>query len=354
MESKDSLVRSFDRLRKVFMDVRKQKITKPFISWTIFTFAVILIFSLNTCSTKNLLNSQKAGSIFVNSTPPGGNIILDHVLLAGTVTPDTIFDVTVGEHVVSVTKEGYLPAPDSLITVEENEIDTVEFVLLNTLYGSLKVTSNVDSATICIDKKDTTEVTPHIFFNHITVGTHIISIFKEGYSNQEPAKEVINIVTEDTVEVSFLLNPAVVGKVVGNITPDFKLEDDYGEWHRSYAHRGFVTMINFWATDCPNCMTELPYLQKIYTDYLPDSLIIFGINYWEDFNIIRETRKELGLDFTLLRDEGSKVKKEYDLPGTPVTIILDRGGKICLYQPGFDPSSMPGKFRKKLDELFGR
>jgi thiol-disulfide isomerase/thioredoxin len=326
--------------------------------WAIVVLSLILALCLWTCSTKNLTGTDKTGSIFVNSVPPDAEIYLDGDS-TGNQTPHTLFDVRVGNHVVSVKMDGYLSSPpDSLIRVDEGKIDTVEFVLLKTSYGSLKVSSNVDGATICIDKKPKNEVTPHVFFNSVPVGTHIISIFKEGYSNENPAKEIVTITTGDTAEVHFTLNPAQLGKAVGNITPDFDLQDADLFRHRLYAYRGFVTIINFWAEDCTYCMEELPHLQEIYTEYRSDSLIIFGINYGGDFgqegfDVIRRIRDEKQLDFILLKGAGTDVKSDYGVTSTPVTIILDRGGKIYYYIVGFY-SPLPGKLRQKLDELFGK
>lgn len=337
---------------------RGKKTAKYVISWAILILSLILFSSSWTCSTKNLTGTDKTGSIFVKSVPPGAEIYLDGDS-TGNQTPHTLFDVRVGNHVVSVKMDGYLSSPpDSLIRVDEGKIDTVEFVLLKTSYGSLKVSSNVDGATICIDKKPKDEVTPHVFFNSVPVGTHIISIFKEGYSNENPAKEIVTITTGDTAEVHLTLNPTELGKAVGNITPDFDLQDADLFRHRLYAYRGFVSIINFWAEDCTYCMEELPHLQEIYTEYRSDSLIIFGINYGGDFgqegfDVIRRIRDDKQLDFILLKGAGTDVKSDYDVTSTPVTIILDRGGKIYYYIVGFY-SPLPGKLRQKLDELFGK
>jgi peroxiredoxin len=314
----------------------------------------VLVSGLLTCSTQNLLKSEKTGSIYVTSVPSGADILLDHSL-TGKTTPDTLYDVGVGDHVISINLTGYISSPDSeVVTVNEEETTEAEFTLLETSKGSLKVTSDIDGATICIDKVPTEEVTPHLFFNNIPVGTHIISVFKEGYAGDDPTKEIVEISTGDTVEVNFALSPADVGQAVGNIPPDFELEDDYGFWHRLYAYRGFVVMINFWAIDCSNCMKELPYLQEIYEDYSADSLVLFGLNYHDGFDVIGQVRTDEGLTFTLLRDAAGAVKDEYELLGTPVTIILDRGGRIYFYWLGFQHPSVANKFREKLDELFGK
>jgi len=345
--------------RSVISRCRRHKMGCHLRYWAGFILSLLVVSCLFRCSTKNLLGIEKVGAIFVNSDPAGADIIVDQAL-TGKKTPDTITDLPVGEHVVSVNLSGFVVSPDStLVTVSEDRTDTVEFVLLEADKGSLGVTSNVVGATICIDNQPTQQVTPHVYFNSVPTGTHIISVFKEGHSNQNPAKEIVTITTRDTAKADFILDPAAVGKEKGNITPDFDLQDDYGFRHRFYAYRGFVTMIFFWATDCPGCMDEMPYLQQIYTDYSPDTLLIFGINYGGDFgqeglDVIRRVRNDEGIEFELLLGVGTGVRDDYEVTVTPVTVILDRDGTIYSRNVGFVDWYSPGKFRQDLDELFGK
>ncbi|MGB2988594.1 MAG: PEGA domain-containing protein [Candidatus Zixiibacteriota bacterium] len=338
---------------------RREAIAAYLKSWGILVLFLVLVSTLWTCSTKNLLGTDSTGSVFVNSNPAGADIIVDQTL-TGKKTPDTVFDIAVGDHTISVSRSGYMVSPDSVvIMVSEDQTDTIEFTLLESDKGSLKVSSNAAGATICIDNQPTAEVTPHVFFNSIPVGPHIISIFKEGYSNENPAKEILDVVTGDTAEVDFALEPATVGKEEGNITPDFRLQDDYGFWRQFYAYRGFVTIVFFWASDCVPCMEEMPHLQEIYAEYEADTLIIFGINYGGDFGqegfeVIRRVRDEEEITFTFLKGVGTSVRGDYEVTETPVTIILDREGKIYYYQVAFVDWYVPAKLREKLDELFGR
>ncbi len=320
---------------------------------------VLLLWDIKGCSTKKLTPPEKFGSIFVESSIPGANIILDNDA-TGKLTPDTLSNVKVGSHRIEVEMAGYLPSPNS-VTIEVKADTTVEatFTLLNLSYGSLSVSSNVSDAYIAIDNLSTDETTPFLFDHNITAGTHIVSVFKDGYSNDPPAKEVVDISTADTVNLTFSLTSTAVGTDVGNITLDFNLEDDYGEWHRLYAYRGFVCMVNFWAYSCYYCLVELPYLQQLDSTYSSDSLKIFALNYQDDFDKIQEKRNELGLTYTLLKDIGGAVKTDFGVTSTPVTIILDRSGKIYYYKVGF--SDRPDKieqtmtiFKQKLDELFGQ
>jgi peroxiredoxin len=324
------------------------------------SISVLVLWLVHGCSTKNLLQTEKIGSIFVDSNIPGADIILDNVA-TGKETPDTLFNLRAGSHLVEVEKEGYLPSPTSIIVeVKADTIVHASFILMDLKYGSLWVNSNIEGAYIAIDNVYTEKQTPFLFDHNITVAAHIVSVFKEGHSNDAPAKEVINISTTDTVRLTFNLTPSSVsGKTLGYITPDFNLQDDYGEWHRLYAYRGFVCMINFWAPSCYYCMVELPYLQDLYNEYSSDSLKIFGINYENDFNLIQQKRSELGLTFILLKGVGTTVKSDFEVTGTPVTIIIDRSGKIYYYKLGFrdEPDKIQEemtKFRQKLNELFGK
>ena len=49
---------------------------------------------------------------------------------------------------------------------------------------------------------------------------------------------------------------------VGDAAPDFELVTLEGESFSLQEHRGKVVLVNFFATWCPPCREELPYLEK--------------------------------------------------------------------------------------------
>ena len=323
--------------------------------YSVFPESVVVQVVKDSWATANFVLTESKGAIFVNSDPSGGSIILDH-LFTGKITPDTLFEVDLGDHVVSLEKSGYLASPESLIvTVVENQTTSAEFILLDTLYGSLKVSSNIDGATIVMDNQTTGSTTPHIFFNNVPIGTHIVSVFKEGYSNDHPAKEVVNIATGDTILVNFNLSPASVGPdTEGQLAPDFELFDDFDDLIKLYNYRGFVVMVQFWANSCPFCLMELEFLQDQYDNYFVDSLKIFAVNYEDPVSAILQKRSELSLTYNLLVGKGSQMLGDYNIldKEKPVTIIIDRSGLIYLWVQGYN-SSTRSKMRTALSELFG-
>ena len=337
--------------------MRKRRVY--FIILSVTSLSIFLLWFIHGCSTKNLLRNEKVGSVFVQSDTAGADILLDNTV-TGKHTPDTLFNVKTGSHQVKVQMSGYLSSPASIVVdVKEDSLVSANFSLFSLSYGSLQVNSNVDGADIAIDNVPTGQKTPCLFSHDISTGSHHISIFKSGYSNDSPAKLLVNITTIDTASLVFNLTPATVGQGVGNITPDFNLQDDYGEWKRLYTHRGYICIINFWAISCYYCMVELPYLQQLYSEYSSDSLKLFGINYEDSLDIIQQKRTELGLGFTLLKGASTTAKSDFGIIGTPVTIIIDRSGKIYYYKLGFTDQADKIQqemtiFRQKLNELFGR
>jgi len=303
---------------------------------------------------------SKVGAIWVNSDPQGAQIILDQVNTEN-ITPYTLDSVPVGEHIVSVKMPGFLPSPaESLVTVHENDTSSAEFEFsLDTLHGSLSVSSNPSGATIVIDNQSTDKTTPQLFFSEIPIGTHVVSAFKEAHSNDDPAKKMVNVAAGDTINVTFNLSPASVGPdTEGQLAPDFELLDDSSKLIRLYNYRGCVVIVMFWATSCPLCMLELPFLEKLYDQYsIDDTLMIFAVNYEDDLGIIQREKTDNDLTYHLLVGKESQMLEDYDIlgPGTPVTIIIARSGLIYSWVRGYngENSSEAKEMRTALSELFG-
>jgi len=213
--------------------------------WIFGVFSLAIL--LGTCSTKNTLKNEGPGAILVKSNISGAEIFLDN-LSTGKFTPDTLFDVPVGYHQVRIEKFGFSPDPPTFIVqVQAGILDSIVFILNKLYYSVLQVTSNPPGAVIVFDQQSTKEYTP-ITLLSIPAGMHIVSVYKNLYSTDLPGKEVVNLVQNDTSELTFHLTYGDLGTELGNIPPYFDLQDDYGDWISLYNHRGFVLILNFWES----------------------------------------------------------------------------------------------------------
>ena len=147
-----------------------------------------------------------------------------------------------------------------------------------------------------------------------------------------------------------LPGPATANKSpvsVGAEAPDFALRSTAGGNLRLSEHRGQVVMINFWATWCGPCRQEMPKLDEIFARYERAGFTLLGVNIDEDAERAQRLADELGVKFPLLFDEEQDVSRMYDVRAMPMTVMVDRSGKVRSVHFGY----RPGMEQRYLDEV---
>ena len=161
-----------------------------------------LFFLLWSCSTKNLIGTEKFGSILVDSNIPGAFIDLNDGPTEKQ-TPDTLKNVPVGKHKVSVTKEGYNSVPEfDSVEVTDGGLTAVDFFLTDKL-GAISVDSDPRGAKIILDNVNTQKLTPDTL-DSVPVGSHVISVQKEGYKTS-PESDTVEVVEDSVSSAGFVL-----------------------------------------------------------------------------------------------------------------------------------------------------
>ena len=72
--------------------------------------------------------------------------------------------------------------------------------------------------------------------------------------------------------------PVGTTKPVVGETYDFTVVDTTGKTITSRHLRGKVVVIDFWATWCPPCLTAVPHLKELYSQYHDKGLEIVGFS----------------------------------------------------------------------------
>jgi peroxiredoxin len=112
--------------------------------------------------------------------------------------------------------------------------------------------------------------------------------------------------------------------------------------------RGRVILLNFWATWCQECRTEMPMFEQLHRELSAQGLAVVGINAREGTPTIRDYAKDLGLTFPLILDPKGKINTAYGVIGLPTTFLIGRDGRPVALAIG--PREWNGKPARTLIE----
>ncbi|WP_281890257.1 redoxin domain-containing protein [Paenibacillus sp. YYML68] len=124
---------------------------------------------------------------------------------------------------------------------------------------------------------------------------------------------------------------ADTGLAVGQLAPDFELTLLTGEKVKLSDYRGKVVFVNFWATWCPPCRTEMPYMEQFFTNNVEKDVVIVGVNATHteaSLPVVQAWIEEWGVTFPIPLDSTGEVGKQYRVQAYPATFVLDEEGRI--------------------------
>ncbi|BFU95344.1 MAG: hypothetical protein NTNFB02_20660 [Nitrospira sp.] len=80
--------------------------------------------------------------------------------------------------------------------------------------------------------------------------------------------------------------------MAGMVAEDFQLADLHGDMHSLARYRGKVVLVNFWATWCKPCTTEMPAMQSCYDRLRDKGFVVLAVNELEEDEKVREHVKQ--------------------------------------------------------------
>ena len=120
---------------------------------------------------------------------------------------------------------------------------------------------------------------------------------------------------------------AEVGTEVGMQAPDFTLNNMNGQQVSLSDYRGQKVFLNFWASWCPPCRQEMPYMQKLHEEYGKE-VVILAVNVGESKSTAANFMMQNDLSFPVLLDNDKDTARNYLVRGIPSSYFLDQDGII--------------------------
>lgn len=158
----------------------------------------------------------------------------------------------------------------------------------------------------------------------------------------ETAKETTTVTTAATTKATTEKDDS---------TPDFTVLDASGNEVKLSDFYGKPIIINFWATWCEPCKSELPAFNNIYNEY-GDKVTILMINLTDGsrdtVDGVKKFAEDNGYDFPIYFDTEQSAAQAYGLYSVPVSVYID--GKGELY--GINTGSMSEEtIKRHLDDM---
>lgn len=118
-----------------------------------------------------------------------------------------------------------------------------------------------------------------------------------------------------------------------NVTKDFGAAPDVqftkldGGTLRLKDLRGKVVMLNFWATWCVPCRSEIPALSAMQKDLESRGLSVIGVSYDDTADLVQRFQKDIPQSYQIVLG-GREVGSQLPASPLPTTYIIDRQGRI--------------------------
>ena len=116
---------------------------------------------------------------------------------------------------------------------------------------------------------------------------------------------------------------------VGEQMPAFSLKTLDGGSVTQDDMRGKVVLVNFWASWCGPCRTEMPSFQRVYQERKDQGLVVLGV--WTDDTdafAMREFLRDAAITYPVVIGGKDAERTFGGVFGLPTSLFIDRGGRI--------------------------
>lgn len=133
--------------------------------------------------------------------------------------------------------------------------------------------------------------------------------------------------------------------------PEFALKDSSGKTVSLKDYRGKVVLLDFWATWCHGCKTEIPWFSDIARKYDGKSLAVVGVSLDEDgWKVVGPFLKTAQIPYTIVLGDDA-MAKTYGIGNMPDTFLIDREGRVAATYAGVvDKDNVEANLRSMLSE----
>ena len=117
--------------------------------------------------------------------------------------------------------------------------------------------------------------------------------------------------------------------------PDFALKDADGKTVRLSDYKGKVVMLDFWATWCPPCKVEIPWLIDLERKNKDRGFEVLGVSMDDEgWEVVKPFMREVGMNYRVVIGNDATAEMYGNVESLPETFLIDRESKIAAIHIG--------------------
>jgi peroxiredoxin len=110
--------------------------------------------------------------------------------------------------------------------------------------------------------------------------------------------------------------------------PQLVLQDTQGRTIDIKQLRQSVLVVNFWASWCPSCVSELRVMHHTAVSLADRDVVVLAVNVGDNVNMVNHFFEEYRPAYQVLLDEQSKTTADWQILGLPTTYVIGPDRKI--------------------------
>ena len=119
--------------------------------------------------------------------------------------------------------------------------------------------------------------------------------------------------------------------------PDFTVYDSESKEYKLSEFEGKPVILNFWASWCGPCKSEMPDFEEAYKEY-GENIHFLMVNltdgYQETVNSAKRFIEDAGYTFPIYYDTKQNAARTYGVYSIPMTFFIDENGYVIAHGTG--------------------
>lgn len=128
-------------------------------------------------------------------------------------------------------------------------------------------------------------------------------------------------------------NQKAIDQLVGCKIPDFKVKSLDGKSFELGNLKGKILVINFWFTNCPPCISEMPGLNKLADEYNNQDVIFIAFGR-DDEVVLKKFLNNRRFNFIQIPNSSTIAETFAVIAGWPMSFVVDSQGVVVKVKSG--------------------